>query len=98
MQVINGIGLECSSSAVMLRSLVICKDMRKRGIASAIVEHSLKIMRQMGKKDAYLLTNTADQFTTRWGGLKLNVGKYPRSLSKIILKPMKYGVAFQELD
>ena len=74
------IGLEFSNDEVLLRSLAICEHMRKRGIGSALVEYSLNMARAEGKKGAYLLTNTADKFASRWGFSKIERYEIPESL------------------
>ena len=73
------IGLEFSDAEVLLRSLAISKNMRKRGIGSALVEYSLNIARTEGK-EAYLLTNRADKFASRWGFKKIERSEIPESL------------------
>lgn len=78
--VLGVIGLEFSDAEVLLRSLAISKNRRKRGIGSALVEYSLNIARTEGKKDAYLLTNTANKFVSRWGFSKIERYEIPENL------------------
>jgi len=78
--IVGVIGLELSDTAVMLRSLAIDKEMRKRGIGSALVEHSLNIAQTGGRKEMYLLTNTADKFASRWGFSNIERSEIPKIL------------------
>lgn len=81
--IVGVIGLEFSDNAVMLRSLAIHKDMRKRGIASALVDHALlNIGRAKGIIGVYILTNTADQFAARWGFSNIQRSEIPEALLK----------------
>ncbi len=78
--IIGVIGLEFSDTAVMLRSLAVDKKIRKRGIASALVDHALNIGRAKGSVSAYLLTTTADQFAARWGFNNIERSEIPEIL------------------
>jgi len=80
--IIGVIGLEFAGKAVMLRSMVIRHELRKHGIATALVNRSLAISRQSGIKEAYLLTNTAEQFAARWGFYKIQRSEIPDALMK----------------
>lgn len=79
-RIVGVIGLEFSDTAVMLRSLAIQKELRKRGIGSALVEHALHIGRAERKTGAYLLTNTAEQFVSRWGFSNIERSEIPEVL------------------
>ncbi|AIF53456.1 arsenite methyltransferase [Pelosinus sp. UFO1] len=70
-RVIGVIGLEFAGTQVMLRSMAVLQEFRKRKIATALVEHSLSIARQAGIQEIYLLTQTAEKFAARWGFYKI---------------------------
>lgn len=74
------IGIEFAGHGVMLRSMAISQELRKRGIATALVERSLEIARTAGIEDAYLLTNTAERFMSRWGFHKVQRSEIPTDL------------------
>ena len=64
----------------MLRSMAIREDLRKRDIATALVERSLGKSRVVGIKATYLLTNTAEKFALRWGLYKIQRSRIPVDL------------------
>ena len=78
--VIGVIGLEFSGQGVMLRSMAISQEVRKRGIGASLVNYSLERSRDAGIKNAYLLTNTAEKFASRWGFYKIQRSEMPADL------------------
>lgn len=74
------IGIEFAGHGVMLRSMAISQELRKRGIGSALFSRSLEIARAAGMEDAYLLTNTAEKFVARWGFQKIKRTEIPADL------------------
>ncbi|HEX9297950.1 MAG TPA: arsenic resistance N-acetyltransferase ArsN2 [Polyangiaceae bacterium] len=46
----------------LLRSVCVSESLRGRGIASALCDHVLKRVRELGVKEAHLLTTTASAF------------------------------------
>ncbi len=78
--VIGVIGIEFAGNGAMLRSMAISKELRKRGIASALVERSLGISRQLGVTEAYILTNTAEKFVSRWGFYRIQRSEIPKEI------------------
>lgn len=77
---IGVIGLEQSGSVVMLRSLVVATDQRKGGIATALVNEALDLVRSRGGQAAYLLTNTVEMFMGRWGFTRIERQEIPEDL------------------
>ena len=78
--VIGVIGIEFAGNGAMLRSMAVSKELRKRSIATALVERSLEISRQLGVKEVYIMTNTADRFASRWGFYKIQRLEIPGDL------------------
>lgn len=70
-EVIGVIGIEFAGYNAMLRSMAVSQAVRKRGLATALVNRSLKIARAAGVKKIYILTNTAEKFLLRWGFYKI---------------------------
>lgn len=64
------IGVEYYGTAVVLRPLAVKPEFRKAGIARQLIDHALKDLQGTGSTDAYLLTNTAEQYLTRFGFFK----------------------------
>jgi N-acetylglutamate synthase-like GNAT family acetyltransferase len=65
--VVGVIGWEESLDQVLLRSLVVAEKSRKRGIAKSLIETALQEAKLHGKKEIYLLTETADKYMERYG-------------------------------
>jgi len=78
--IVGVIGIEFAGHAVMLRSMAISQELRKRGIGAALFNRCLEIARAAGSKDAYLLTNTAEKFVTCWGFHKIQRSEIPDDL------------------
>ena len=79
--VIGVIGIEVIGNKGMLRSMAVSAKSRKCGVATALVEHSLEAACQIGVKEIYLLTNTAEKFALRWGFYKIERSKIPYDLT-----------------
>lgn len=80
--VVGIIGLELSERDALLRSLAVSGDWRKRGLGSTLITQALEMARQRGAITAYLLTNTAEQFVTRWGFTPIDRKEIPANLLK----------------
>lgn len=78
--VLGVIGLEQVDAAVLLRSLTVASDLRKSGIATALVNQALDLARNRGGQGAYLLTNTAEKFMVRWGFARIERQQIPGDL------------------
>ncbi len=78
--IVGVIGIEFAGHGVMLRSMAISQELRKRGIGATLFNRCLEIVRAAGIKDAYLLTNTAEKFVARWGFHKIQRSEIPADL------------------
>jgi len=78
--IVGVIGSEFAGHGVMLRSMAISQELRKRGIGAALFNRCLEIARAAGMEDAYLLTNTAEKFVARWGFHKIERSEIPADL------------------
>jgi N-acetylglutamate synthase and related acetyltransferases len=78
--IVGVIGIEFAGHGVMLRSMAISQELRKRGIGAALFNRCLEIARAAGMEDAYLLTNTAEKFVARWGFHKIERSEIPADL------------------
>jgi N-acetylglutamate synthase-like GNAT family acetyltransferase len=78
--VVGVIGIEFAGHGVMIRSLAISQELRRRGMGAALFNRCLEIARAAGSKNAYLLTNTAEQFVARWGFHKIQRSEIPVDL------------------
>jgi N-acetylglutamate synthase-like GNAT family acetyltransferase len=70
-------GVEGHSGIALLRSLVVVRHRRGRGIGLRMVNWILDELRACGGKEAYLLTTTATAFGTRCGFQRLDRDSAP---------------------
>jgi amino-acid N-acetyltransferase len=66
-KIIGAIGLEVYGEYGLLRSMVVDKNHRSKGIAKEMVEQIMNISAEIGLYEVYLLTNTADQYFLKNG-------------------------------
>lgn len=79
-KIIGVIGSEFKGNNVMLRSLAISPEVRKRGIGMALMKHSLEKARAAGMEEVYILTNTAEKFASRLGFYQIKRSEIPVDL------------------
>ena len=79
-KIIGVIGSEFRGNNVMLRSLAISQKVRKRGIGTALMKHSLEKARAAGMEEVYILTNTAEKFAARLGFYQIKRSEIPMDL------------------
>ena len=64
---IGAIGLEIYGNYGLLRSMVVDKNYRNKGIANLLVEQIMEISKGLDLHEVYLLTTTADKYFLRKG-------------------------------
>lgn len=74
------IGVEYYGTASLLRSLAVKWNFRKVGLARNLIHQVLRELQDLGLHDVYLLTNTADQYLTRYGFSKIERDKVPSNV------------------
>jgi N-acetylglutamate synthase-like GNAT family acetyltransferase len=65
--VIGAAGLELYGANALLRSVVVLRDFRHQGVASALVENRMTEARKLGVTSVFLLTTTAADYFKRHG-------------------------------
>lgn len=60
--VIGAVGLESHGEFVLLRSLVVARDYRRRGVGVTLVDAAESLAARLGASSIYLLTTTAASF------------------------------------
>jgi N-acetylglutamate synthase-like GNAT family acetyltransferase len=65
--VIGAAGLELYGANALLRSVVVLRDFRSQGVASALVENRMTAARKLGVTSVFLLTTTAADYFSRHG-------------------------------
>jgi amino-acid N-acetyltransferase len=66
-QVVATIGLEPLGDLALLRSMAVHADLRGAGIGRRLLREAHRVSRQLGLKELYLLTTTAELFFAREG-------------------------------
>jgi ubiquinone/menaquinone biosynthesis C-methylase UbiE/N-acetylglutamate synthase-like GNAT family acetyltransferase len=65
--VIGVIGSEYTDGAVLIRSLAVDPNVRKAGVAAALINEAIKLAKASGRTDAYLFTYTAAEYFSKLG-------------------------------
>ena len=60
------VGLELYGTDALLRSLVVGENARGNGLGSTLVEHAEQYAASQGVRSIYLLTTTAESFSSAW--------------------------------
>jgi amino-acid N-acetyltransferase len=79
-RVVGSAALELYGSAALLRSVVVRRDLRGTGLGSRLTEAALRLSRELGVAEAYLLTETADLFFPRFGFRNIPRSRVPSSV------------------
>ena len=79
-RVVGSAALELYGSAALLRSVAVRWDLRGTGLGSRLTEAALRLSRELGVAEAYLLTETADHFFPRFGFRNVPRSRVPSSV------------------
>ncbi len=79
-QLIAAIGLELFNSSALLRSLVVDKNERKKGLGVKLVKFIEDKCRIKKVTDLYLLTTTAEKFFLKYGYKKIERSEGPEDI------------------
>jgi amino-acid N-acetyltransferase len=71
-KIVGSIGLELYGKSALLRSMMVTPHHRNEGIASELIGELLSYAKKNGVHDVYLITNTAEEFFSRKGFIKIN--------------------------
>ncbi|MBP2627581.1 MAG: family N-acetyltransferase [Firmicutes bacterium] len=76
-EIMGVVGVEQYGAAVMLRSLAVKPQFQKAGVAQQLIDYALEALKSTGGTDIYLITNTAEQYLTRYGFAKIERNRVP---------------------
>jgi amino-acid N-acetyltransferase len=79
-RVVGSAALELHGPAALLRSVAVRRDLRRTGLGSRLTEAALRLSRELGAAEVYLLTETADHFFPRFGFRRIPRSEVPRSV------------------
>jgi amino-acid N-acetyltransferase len=79
-RVVGSAALELYGAAALLRSVAVRRDLRGTGLGSRLTESALRLSRELGATEAYLLTETADLFFPRFGFRSIPRSQVPASV------------------
>ncbi|HXV24281.1 MAG TPA: arsenic resistance N-acetyltransferase ArsN2 [Alphaproteobacteria bacterium] len=74
-------GLELHEHAALLRSVVVAREARRRGVGRRLVEAMLAQAALLGVQEIYLLTNSAADFFKRLGFSRIERGSAPPGIA-----------------
>jgi len=78
--IVGCVALELHGGVALLRSLAVSPSARGRGLGAALTREALKMARNLGARDVYLLTETAGDFFPRFGFAAEDRATAPASL------------------
>lgn len=73
-------GIDNYGAAGLLRSAVVDSSHRNTGLASALLQHLLEAAKQSGLTNLYLITNTAENYFSKKGFVKINRESVPAAV------------------
>ncbi len=79
-EIVGCVELELYGKAALLRSLVVSRAERGRDLGKRLTSEALRLARDRGSRDVYLLTETADRFFPRFGFTTLDRSEAPAAL------------------
>lgn len=79
-KIVGVVGLEPVAGAGLLRSLVVSPTHRNRGIGTQLVAHAEHMAQQMGLRELYLLTSTAQEFFENFGYTSVSRQQAPAAI------------------
>jgi amino-acid N-acetyltransferase len=79
-EIVGCVELELYGEAALLRSLVVSPSERGRALGQRLTSQALRLARDRGSRDVYLLTETADRFFPRFGFTTLDRSEAPAAL------------------
>ncbi len=79
-EIVGCVELELYGEAALLRSLVVSPAERGRDLGQRLTSEALRLAKDRGSRDVYLLTETADRFFPRFGFARLDRSAAPAAL------------------
>jgi N-acetylglutamate synthase-like GNAT family acetyltransferase len=83
-EIVGCVAIELYDGAALLRSLAVSPRARNLGLGADLTDRALERARSLGARDVYLLTETADDFFTRFGFTVEDRSKAPLALQDSI--------------
>lgn len=83
-RLVAAIGVEPYSTAGLLRSAVVDRDMRGKGLGRFLVERVILEARKKGWKELYLLTETAQGYFAKFGFVAVDRSEVPPDVKESV--------------
>jgi amino-acid N-acetyltransferase len=77
---IGTVGIEALGDIALFRSLAVASDRRGRGVARQLFEVARTRAQQLGARELFLLTTTAETIFSRWGFLRIRRQEAPSAV------------------
>lgn len=81
-RIVGAVGLELHADLALLRSLVVAPEMRSGGVGQRLVAEALRLGRQLGLRELWLLTTTAEAFFTPDGFVTVGRSVVPAAIQR----------------
>lgn len=82
--IVGCVALELYGGSALLRSLVVAEDVRGEGLGERLTADALRLARERGAADVYLLTETAQRFFPRFGFRVAERSEAPAALQESV--------------
>lgn len=79
-EIVGCVELELYGEAALLRSLVVSPAERGQDLGKRLTSEALRLAKDRGSRDVYLLTETADRFFPRFGFTTLDRSEAPAAV------------------
>jgi len=83
-EIVGCVALELYGGSALLRSLVVARGARGEGLGERLTAEALRLARERGAADVYLLTETAQRFFPRFGFRVADRSEAPAALQESV--------------
>ena len=83
-RIVGTAALELHADGALLRSVAVSADVRGCGLGTSLTQSALRMAKDFGACDVYLLTFTAEQYFQRFGFQSLDRGEVPPSVRESV--------------
>ena len=82
--VVGCVSIEVHGGTALLRSLAVSEEDRGQGLGARLTEEVLRLAKDLGIRDVYLLTETAERFFPRFGFTSEDRSQAPAALHESV--------------
>jgi amino-acid N-acetyltransferase len=83
-RIVGTAALELHADGALLRSVAVSVDVRRCGLGTGLIQSALRMAKDLGVADVYLLTFTAEHYFHRFGFRSLDRDEVPSSVRESV--------------